>query len=113
MEHQKETLHQNHAGHEMNHKQQDDHSTMKHDCHDMSGMRHDGNPSMGHEGHNHHAMMVSDFKKRFYVVLVFTIPILMLSPVIQQFIGVNWQFTGSSYILFGLLTIAINASRLS
>jgi len=73
--------------------------------HDMSGMHHDGNPAMGHEGHNHHAMMVSDFKKRFYVVLALTIPILLLSPMIQQFMGVNWLFTGSSYILFGLSTI--------
>ncbi|MGN6541498.1 MAG: copper-translocating P-type ATPase [Ginsengibacter sp.] len=105
MEHQKETLHQNHAGHEMNHMQHDDHSTMKHEGHDMSGMHHDENPAMGHEGHNHHAMMVSDFKKRFYVVLALTIPILMLSPMIQQFMGVNWLFTGSSYILFGLSSI--------
>ena len=25
------------------------------------------NPPMGHEGHDHHAMMIGDFKKRFYV----------------------------------------------
>ena len=105
MEHQKETLHQNQAGHDMSHMQHDDHSAMKHSSHDMSGMHHDGNPAMGHAGHNHHAMMVTDFKKRFYVVLALTIPILLLSPMIQQFIRVNWQFAASSYILFGLSTI--------
>ena len=36
-----------------------------------STMQHGANPSMGMEGHNHHAMMIADFKKRFYVVLVF------------------------------------------
>ena len=105
MEHQKETLHQNQAGHDMSHMQHDDHSAMKHSGHDMSGMHHDSNPAMGHAGHNHHAMMVTDFKKRFYVVLALTIPILLLSPMIHQFIEVNWQFAGSSYILFGLSTI--------
>jgi len=77
-----------------------DHSKMDH-----SSMQHDGNPSMGIEGHNHHAMMIDDFKKRFYVVLVLTIPIMLLSTMIQQFIGVNWMFTGSKYILFALSTI--------
>ena len=105
MEHQKETLHQNHAGHDMSHKQHGQNQPMAHEGHDMSRMHHDGNPAIGHAGHNHHAMMIADFKKRFYVVLVLTIPIMVLSTMIQQFIGMNWQFTGSSYILFGLSTI--------
>lgn len=61
----------------------------------------------GHSGHghdNHHAHMVQDFKKRFYVSLVVTIPILILSPMIQQFLNVDWQFTGDIYILFALST---------
>lgn len=65
----------------------------------------DINPSMGHAGHNHHAMMISDFKKRFYVVLILSIPILLLSTMIQHFMGVDWQFTGSPYILFALSTV--------
>ena len=71
---------------------------------DHSKMKHSSNPPMGHEGHNHHAM-IADFKKRFYVVLVLTVPIMLLSPMIQQFMGINWQFTFSSYILFALSTI--------
>lgn len=67
-------------------------------------MPHGSNPAMGHEGHNHQAM-IDDFKKRFYVVLVLTVPIMLLSEMIQQFIGVNWQFTGSSYILFALSSV--------
>lgn len=61
----------------------------------------------GHSGHghdNHHAHMVQDFKKRFYVSLIFTIPILILSPMIQQFLNVDWRFTGDLYILFALST---------
>ncbi|MEO8474256.1 MAG: copper-translocating P-type ATPase [Chryseolinea sp.] len=68
-------------------------------------MNHGSNPPMGHEGHNHHAMMIADFRKRFYVVLALTVPIMVLSSMIQQFIGVDWQFTGSSYILFAISTV--------
>ncbi|HET6990246.1 MAG TPA: heavy metal translocating P-type ATPase, partial [Bacteroidia bacterium] len=39
------------------------------------------------------------------VVLVLTIPIMLLSMMIQKFIGVNWQFNGSSYILFALSSV--------
>src|SRR4051812_37278238 len=77
-----------------------DHSKMNH-----STMKHAHNPSMGMVGHNHHAMMIADFKKRFYVVLILTIPIMLLSEMIQQFLGVNWQFKGSSYLLFAFSTI--------
>lgn len=77
-----------------------DHSKMNH-----SAMSHGNNPAMGMEGHNHHAMMIADFKKRFYVVLFLTIPIILLSTMIQKFMGVNWRFTGSQYVLFVLSTV--------
>jgi Cu2+-exporting ATPase len=77
-----------------------DHSTMDH-----GKMQHGANPTMGMQGHNHHAMMIADFKKRFYVVLALTVPIMLLSTMIQSFIGVSWQFTGSAYILFALSSI--------
>jgi Cu2+-exporting ATPase len=77
-----------------------DHSKMNH-----STMQRGSNPSMGMEGHNHHAMMIADYKKRFYAVLALTIPIVLLSPMIQQWLGVNWQFSGSQYVLFALSTV--------
>jgi Cu2+-exporting ATPase len=76
-----------------------DHSQMKH------GNMHDNNPSMRMAGHDHYKMMIAGFKKRFYVVLVLTIPITLLSSMIQQFMGLHWQFAGSQYILLALSTI--------
>lgn len=73
--------------------------------HDMSKMKQGVNPVMGMVGHNHHTMMVADFKKRFYIVLILTIPIMLLSTMIQHFIKVDWQFAGSQYILFVLSTV--------
>jgi P-type Cu2+ transporter len=66
--------------------------------------QHGSNPPMGHEGHNHNSM-IDDFKKRFYVVLFLTIPIMLLSMMIQTFLGLHWQFAGSQYILFALSTV--------
>jgi len=72
---------------------------------DHSKMSNGDHPAMGKEGHDHHAMMINDFKKRFYAVLVLTVPVMLLSPMIQQFMGVSWQFAGSSYILLALSTV--------
>ncbi len=69
-----------------------------------SNQQHVTNPSMGHAGHNHHAMMIDDFRKRFYFVLALTLPIVLLSNMIQHWLGIHWEFVGSQYVLFGLST---------
>jgi Cu2+-exporting ATPase len=56
-------------------------------------------------GHAHHAGMIDEYKRRFYVVLALTIPIMALSPMIQHWLGVHWMFTGSSYMLMVLSTV--------
>lgn len=57
-----------------------------------------------HGHHNHHEMMIKDFKRRFFISLIVTIPILILSPMIQEWTNINIDFTGSNYILFALAT---------
>ncbi len=92
----------------MEHQHHQHQAETKNEIHDIGqhqGMKHDNNPPMGHAGHDHHSMMINDFKNRFFVVLALTIPIMLLSNMIQQFIGVNWQFTGSPYILFALSSV--------
>lgn len=58
-----------------------------------------------HDHHDHHQMMINDFKKRFWVSLVISIPILLLSPMIQGWLGVEWTFGGDKYLLLGLSTL--------
>lgn len=70
---------------------------------EMQGMHNHDNHAVG--GHAHHAGMIDDFKKRFYVVLALTIPIMALSPMIQHWLKVDWAFTGSNYLLLILSTI--------
>ncbi len=58
-----------------------------------------------HPVHDHHKHMLEDFKKRFYISLVLTFPILLLSPAIQTFIGYQLVFYGSVYLVFLLSSI--------
>ncbi len=49
--------------------------------------------------------MIEDFKKRFYVSLVLTIPILALSKMIQGFLGFDLSIPYQSYVVFALSTV--------
>ncbi|MDN7242165.1 heavy metal translocating P-type ATPase [Planococcus sp. N028] len=84
-----------------------DHQEERH--HDESTIQHEQQhpkgDNQGHHAHAGHGDMVEDFKKRFYVSLVLTIPILALSPMIQHFMGVDWRFGNDLYILFVLSSI--------
>ena len=55
-----------------------------------------------HDHHSHHAHMVEDFRKRFWISLVISIPILILSPMIQEFLGLedSLRFPGDLFINF-------------
>ena len=61
----------------------------------------------GHDGHAH-SVGIADFKKRFYVVLVLTIPILLLSEMIQHWLIIKVHFTGSKYVLLVLSSVVFN-----
>jgi Cu2+-exporting ATPase len=53
----------------------------------------------------HHAMMIADFKKRFYVVLALTLPVMLLSVQIQHWLHLDLSFSGSSYLLFAVASV--------
>lgn len=59
-------------------------------------------------GHaNHHEHMVADFRKRFWVSLVLTVPILVMSPMIQTFLGLgdSIRFAGDSWLLWAFSSV--------
>jgi Cu2+-exporting ATPase len=72
---------------------EDEHAKMQH-----------GNAPMGMQGHDHHKM-IADFRLRFFICLGISIPIMILSPMLQKLVGINWQFAGSQYIAFALSTV--------
>ena len=56
-----------------------------------------------HDHRDHHAHMAADFRKRFWISLVLTLPILVLSPMLQTLVGLRdaISFPGDLYVLFG------------
>lgn len=89
-----------HSGHEQGH------DSAAHNSMDMSHAEHSHSGHSGHSGHeghhDHHKMMVLDFRKRFFISTILTIPILILSPLIQQVAGFSLTFAGDKYLLFVL-----------
>jgi len=83
----------------MNH-QHDEHMAHQH------GEHTDHQPGKAaHAGHDHHAMMEKDFRKRFFFVAIVTLPVLALSPTVQSWLGFKATFPGSRYLLFVLATL--------
>ena len=64
------------------------------------------NQAHAHGGHDHGAM-IADFRRRFWISAVLTIPILLLSPMIQHWLGLAdaLAFAGSDYVLFVLSSV--------
>ena len=58
-------------------------------------------------GKGHHARMVEEFRRRFWVSLLLTIPILALSPLIQSVLGSEelLQFPGDLFVLWGVSSV--------
>jgi Cu2+-exporting ATPase len=66
-------------------------------------------PHSGHSGHagHDHSQMVANFRKRFWISLLLTIPVLALSPMIQHLLGLGggWRFAGDAYVLTVLSSV--------
>ncbi len=86
-----------HKGHDGNHDK----------MHDMQTGHGAHKKRIEHGHHEHHARMVADFRKRFWISLMITVPVLILSPMIQEFLGLgqSLRFTGDLFILFGFASI--------
>ena len=63
------------------------------------------NKSKEGSAHNSHSSGIADFKKRFYVVLALTIPIMLLSEMIQHWLNLHISFPGSKYVLLALSSV--------
>ena len=90
----------NHADHG-NHEEE----SITHDAAEHAAHAHPTHPPAEKRGVPRHlGHSVADFRKRFWVSLVVTIPILIFSPSIQEFIGLRRaiSFPGDQYLLFVL-----------
>ena len=96
-----------HTGHEHESEGEMEKEMQQHEEHGMEHQEH-GAGEAEHEEHaekhvhTQHQHMMLEFKKRFYVCFVVTIPILILSPLIQSVLGFSFRFEGDIYVLFAL-----------
>lgn len=61
----------------------------------------------GHGGGHDHGAMVADYRRRFWVSLTLTPPVLLLSPMIRDWLGLaeTLTFPGDDLVLFVLSTV--------
>lgn len=64
-----------------------------------------GHAGHGEPGHDHHAMMIDDFKKRFWISLALSIPVIVLSPMVQHILGYSLEVPYADYIAFVLSSV--------
>ncbi len=77
------------------------HQHKKHDPKD-SGSKH---PPENHDHTRmrqgpHHQHMIQDYQRRFYVSLIFTVPVFFLSHMVQGILGFHLTFPGDLYLQF-------------
>mgnify|MGYP001561662639 FL=1 len=78
----------------MDHSKMDHSQPMDHSQHKEAG-KDEKELHSKHEGHS-----VEMFKRKFYISLFLTVPVLILSPIIQQFLGFSLRFSGDAIVLF-------------
>ena len=73
--------------------------------------QHDAGPQPAHSAHpaahSDHSGMVADFRRRFVIALVLTVPIVALSPHVQEIFGLGHalRFPGDTIVLFVLASV--------
>ncbi len=84
---------------------------------DHAGMGHGAKPAVDHTAMGHapqggsahagHGDMVADFRRRFWVCLVLTVPVLVLSPMVRDFTGQGMTplFAGEEWVALALSSI--------
>lgn len=93
--------HHGHASHD--HPSHSAHSA--HSDHSAPHTPHTPHTPQAHSAHHDHSHHLADFKKRFWVSLVLTVPVLLMSEMIQQWLGISFRLPFHSYILFALSAV--------
>ena len=93
------------SGH--SHHQHDNHQQHKAGAHHQERKADEQmNDHDAHAGHDKHAgHHTEDFLKRFWICIVLTLPVLLLSEMIQHWFGFHISFRGDGYVLLALGSI--------
>ena len=94
--------HQHHPEADERHDHREHHEKDHQNHHHHHG-GHDKPKESGHHGHHEH--MIKDFKQRFWISLIITIPIVVLAPMIQELFNYEFRFTGDRYVQLALASV--------
>jgi Cu2+-exporting ATPase len=81
-----------------------DHNHHEHSSNSDVGHEQEGDKTDYHQHSKHEGHSIADFKKRFYICLVLTIPVLILSAPVQSLLGFKFSFPGDLAMLFLIST---------
>ncbi len=101
--------HHQHQGHEHQAREDMHHQTRSGQEHSPGEHRMREKRGAGHEGHHgrHEGHSVEGFRKRFWLSLLLTVPVIVLSPMLQMWAGLGeaLRFPGDLYLLFVLSSL--------
>ncbi len=82
------------------------HDHAHHGLHEEAGSMHASHGAHTAAGGHDHAGMIEQFRRRFWVALILTVPILWLSPMVRHVVGLSESpFAGSEYVLLGFSSV--------
>lgn len=88
-----------HPGSHEKSSQEKHHHTKEENNHSPEHKEH--TPHKEHDHQDHYQVMMADFKKRFIVSLIITVPVFFLSEMVQELLGLHFlYFPGDMYTLF-------------
>ncbi|MBK0401866.1 cadmium-translocating P-type ATPase [Adhaeribacter sp. BT258] len=94
-----------HSHHQHHHNSGKGADNIKADLAEKTVHAHEEAGGHGGHGHDHHAMMIDDFKRRFWVSLVLSVPVVVLSPMVQHILGYTLDVPYAMYIAFVLSSV--------
>lgn len=98
MEHEHHHHHEHHAEEQHTHSDTTEHTRHKHQA-EVKAQKHE-HDGMEHQMHDKHAgHHTEDFLKRFWICLALTVPVVLLSEMIQHWFGFHIAFAGDKYVL--------------
>lgn len=90
---------------DMDHSKHEEHEMSGHDHHDMNhGMNGHDHHEMDHGGMDH-SMHMGNFKQKFWLSLVLSLPIIIFSPMMGMQLPFQFTFPGSEWVVLVLATI--------
>lgn len=68
---------------------------------------HEGRSAIESDHHSHHAHMVAGFRRRFWISLALSVPVVALAPMIQRWVGMQetLRFSGDAQVQFVLASV--------